>query len=351
MLFDTLTGNDRTVAAMKNMVATGRVPHAILLYENDGGGAFPLCLAFLEALYGGSGKIAKLIHPDVHFVFPVTGGSKVSSSEKPTSDSYMQWFRELALERPCFTESDLYQALGIEGKSGLIAVGEARLILDKLSLTGVEGGWRTVVMFLPEKMNQEAANRLLKIVEEPPQETLFLMITHAPEKVLKTISSRCLSIRVLPPTDSTDRPWNDVEDGLSSRPNEALLSSRPNEESGEISSLFNDLMDALLEKNLLTALEVGESLAALSSREKQKAFCRYAGECLRDVFLLQQGMDRLSGIPEDEMEYYRRLAGTLKRNFPRIAAAQLDRAVTLIERNVNQKIIFTDLVDRLYRNL
>lgn len=329
MLFDTITGNDRTVAAMQNMVATGRVPHAILLYENDGGGAFPLTLAFLEALYGGSPKVAKLIHPDIHFVFPVTGGSKVSTSEKPTSDSYMQWFRELALDNPFFTESNLYQALGIEGKSGLIAVGEARLILDKLSLTGVEGGWRTVVMFLPEKMNQEAANRLLKIVEEPPQETLFVMITHAPEKVLKTITSRCLSIRVLPPS----------------------LSSRPSEAIGEISSLFNDLMDALLEKNLLTALEVGESLTALSSREKQKAFCRYAGECLRDVFLLQQGMDRLASIPEEEMEYYRRMAATLKRSFPRLAATQLDRAVTLIERNVNQKIIFTDLVDRLFRNL
>ena len=334
MLFDTLTGNDRTVAAMKNMVATGRVPHAILLYENDGGGAFPLCLAFLEALYGGSGKVAKMIHPDIHFVFPVTGGSKVSTSEKPTSDSYMQWFRELALERPCFTENELYQALGIEGKSGLIAVGEARLILDKLSLTGVEGGWRSVVMYLPEKMNQEAANRLLKIVEEPPQETLFLMITHAPEKVLKTISSRCLSIRVLPPRVD--------------------LSFRPSEASGEISeyaSLFGELMDALLEKNLLTALEVGESLAALSSREKQKAFCRYAGEGFRDVFLLQQGLEQLAGVPEEEMDYYRRLAGTLKRSFPRLAATQLDRAVTLIERNVNQKIIFTDLVDRLYRNL
>lgn len=342
MLFDTITGNDRTVTAMQNMVATGRVPHAILLYENDGGGAFPLALAFLEALYDGSPKVAKLIHPDIHFVFPVTGGSKVSTSEKPTSDSYMQWFRELALEHPCFTESELYQALGIEGKSGLIAVGEARLILDKLSLTGVEGGWRTVVMFLPEKMNQEAANRLLKIVEEPPQETLFLMITHAPEKVLKTISSRCLSIRVLPPKREFSTALEMTGDGLS---------PRPNEESGEISSLFNDLMDALLEKNLLTALEVGESLSALSSREKQKAFCRYAGECLRDVFLLQQGLDRLAGVPDEGMDYYRRLAGTLKRNFPRTAATQLDRAVTLIERNVNQKIIFTDLVDRLYRNL
>ena len=343
MTFEDITGNDRTVRAMQNMVATGRIPHAIMLYENDGGGALPLALAFLTALYGGSGKIAKLIHPDVHFVFPVTGGSKVASSEKPTSDSYMKWFRELVTENPYFQENDLYRALGIEGKSGLIAVGEARLILDKLSLTGVEGGWRSVVMYLPEKMNQEAANRLLKIVEEPPEQTLFLMITHAPEKVLRTISSRCLSIRVLPPKDFSTSL--EMTGGMSFRPGEA---------SGEISeyaSLYGDLMDAMLEKNLLTALEVGESLAALSSREKQKAFCRYAGERLREVFLLQQGMEALAAIPEDELAYCRRLAGALKRSFPRLAAAQLDRAVVLIERNVNQKIIFTDLVNRLYRNL
>ena len=345
MTFEDITGNDRTVRAMQNMVATGRIPHAIMLYENDGGGALPLALAFLTALYGGSGKVAKLIHPDVHFVFPVTGGSKVSTSEKPTSDSYMKWFRELVTENPYFQENDLYRALGIEGKSGLIAVGEARLILDKLSLTGVEGGWRSVVMYLPEKMNQEAANRLLKIVEEPPEQTLFLMITHAPEKVLKTISSRCLSIRVLPPKRDFSTALEMTDDGLSSRPSEA---------SGEISeyaSLYGDLMDAMLEKNLLTALEVGESLAALSSREKQKAFCRYAGERLREVFLLQQGMETLAAIPEDEREYCQRLAGTLRRNFPRLAAAQLDRTVVLIERNVNQKIIFTDLVNRLYRSL
>ena len=343
MTFEDITGNDRTVRAMQNMVATGRIPHAIMLYENDGGGALPLALAFLTALYGGSGKIAKLIHPDVHFVFPVTGGSKVASSEKPTSDSYMKWFRELVTENPYFQENDLYRALGIEGKSGLIAVGEARLILDKLSLTGVEGGWRSVVMYLPEKMNQEAANRLLKIVEEPPEQTLFLMITHAPEKVLRTISSRCLSIRVLPPKDFSTSL--EMTGGMPFRQGEA---------SGEISeyaSLYGDLMDAMLEKNLLTALEVGESLAALSSREKQKAFCRYAGERLREVFLLQQGMEALAAIPEDELAYCRRLAGALKRSFPRLAAAQLDRAVVLIERNVNQKIIFTDLVNRLYRNL
>lgn len=339
MTFADISGNERTVAAMQNMVSTGRIPHAIMLYENDGGGAMPLALAFLDALYGGSSKIAKLIHPDVHFVFPVTGGSKVSASEKPTSDSYLRWFRELVMENPLFTENDLYQALGIEGKSGLIAVGEARQILDKLSLTGVEGGWRCVVMYLPEKMNQEAANRLLKIVEEPSEMTLFLMITHAPEKVLKTISSRCLSIRVLPPVDSMDKPWNDGMKG---------------EASGEISenaSLFADLAEGLMAKDLMTLLEVGESLSALPSREKQKAFCRDAAERFRQVFLIQQGMEALVTVPAVDRPFYDRLAAACKKNFPRQAAAQLDRAVLLIERNVSQKILFTDLADRLFMNM
>lgn len=332
MTFENIIGNERTVAAMQNMVATGRIPHAILLYENDGGGAMPLALAFLDALYGGSGKVAKLIHPDIHFVFPVAGGSKVSASEKPTSDSYMKWFRELVTEQPFFTENELYQALGIEGKSGLIAVGEARTILDKLSLTGVEGGWRTVVLYLPEKMNQEAANRLLKIVEEPPQRTLFLMITHAPEKVLKTISSRCLSIRVLPPAGSADIPG---------------LARSESADAAEYASLFTDLMEAVLARDLLTALEVGENLAALSSREKQKAFCRYASARLRTLFLLQQGMTQLAPVPEGEEDFYARMAAGLKKSFPRLAAGQLDRAAGLIDRNVNQKIVFTDLVDRM----
>lgn len=317
MLFDTLTGNDRTVAAMKNMVATGRVPHAILLYENDGGGAFPLCLAFLEALYGGSGKVAKMIHPDIHFVFPVTGGSKVSTSEKPTSDSYMQWFRELALEQPCFTESALYQALGIEGKSGLIAVGEARLILDKLSLTGVEGGWRTVVMYLPEKMNQEAANRLLKAIEEPEENTEFILITHAPEKVLQTIASRCQRIQL----------------GAEVR---APQFDEP--------ELLDAVMDALVDRDLYAALQAGEQLSALPSRESAKAFCVYAADAMRNIFLEQQGLK----LPQTGSGKAREWASRVRRSFAREALACFDGARRLVDRNVNMKIIFTDLVDRLY---
>ena len=130
------------------------------------------------------GKISRLIHQDLHFIFPVNSGSKVSASSRPTSETYLPIWRELLLKNPYyFTESRLYEALGIENKSGNIAaVAEARYILEKLSFTSVEDGYKSVVVWLPEKMNAEAANRLLKIVEEPPAKTVFIFITHSPRK-------------------------------------------------------------------------------------------------------------------------------------------------------------------------
>ena len=156
-------GNEEIVKALHQMAESGHVPHAMLLHEDDGGGAFPLVMNFLEELYGGNPRVQKLIHPDIHFVFPVAG------SDKPVSLQFVAPFRELLLENPYFFENELYAAIGIEGKQGNISVNEARSILERLSLSAVEGGYRTVVMYLPEKMNAQAANALLKMVEEPPR--------------------------------------------------------------------------------------------------------------------------------------------------------------------------------------
>lgn len=335
MNFSEIHGNEALKQALTRMVDSGRIPHAILLHENDGGGALALSLAFIRYLYcqhrqdGDScgtcppcNRISKLIHPDVHFIFPVTGGAKVST-DKPTSESYAAQWRELVLGNPYFFESELYTALGIEGKSGVIAVTEAKALLEKLSLSGVEGGWRTVVMYLPEKMNLPAANTLLKMVEEPPEQTLFLLITHAPEKVLPTIASRCLPLRVLPP------------------PQETVFDP-------DLMDLFGDLMRALVARDLLSALEAGEAMADLGSREKQKAFCKFAGTCLRNLFLIQQGLPQLADIPEEEKAFFEEMAGKCRKTFPRAALGYFDRAQLLLERNVSQKILFCDLVDRLY---
>lgn len=311
MTFDELQGNDDVKRALSGMLESGKVHHAILLHEDDGGSAFPLAVAFLQKLFAENNRIPKLIHPDVHYIFPTAAGS--------LSVQYMEQFRALVKENPCFTEAQMGEALGIEGRNSMIAVSEAKSLLDKLSLSALEGGWRAVVIYLPEKMNQEAANRLLKMIEEPPQKTEFLLITHSPEKVLVTISSRCQRIRVRPPMHSGITEFAD-------------------------SGLLDELMDALVSRNLSSSLEAGERIAALPSRENAKAFCRYAADIMRQIFLVQQGMDRLS----EEVPGVSGWASKCRKTFPRQAQEAFGRAISLIDRNVNIKIIMTDLVDRLY---
>ena len=319
-------GNTDVQAALFQMVRSAHVPHALLLHEDDGGGAFPLVLSFLTELYGGNPRVEKLIHPDIHFVFPVAG------PDKPVSQQFMGPFRELVLENPYFFENELYEAIGIEGKQSNISVNEARSILDRLSLSAVEGGYRTVVLYLPEKMNAQAANALLKMVEEPPLKTLFVLITHAPEKVLVTISSRCLHLRVQPLSLEADEEVHAKEAA-----GNAVLRD-----------LFHDLLEAVVARDLLKALETGEAVADLKVREQQKLFCKLASEDLRRVFLLQK-MPQLSRIPAGEEAFFSRMAASLKPTFPRKGMACLDKALLLIERNVNQKILFTDLVNQLYK--
>lgn len=314
MTFGQLQGNDDVKKALTGMVGSGHVPHAIMFHEDDGGGAFPLAVAFLQMLFAENNRIPKFIHPDVHYVFPTAAGS--------ISLNYMDQFRALALDNPSFTEMQMADALGIEGRNSMIAVSEARHLLDTLSLSALEGGYRAVVMYLPEKMNQEAANRLLKMIEEPPVQTQFILITHNPEKVLVTISSRCQRIRVRP-TGNT---------ALEQNPDAALL---------------DELMTALVSRDLVSALDAGDRIAAIPTRESVKAFCRYAAGCMREVFLCQQGM---AGLTSGDAKYAA-WAGKCRKTFPRTASEAISNAIRLIDRNVNMKIIMTDLVDRLYMNI
>ncbi len=348
MKFADIIGNKVASDALRSMADSGRVAHAMLFYENEGCGALPLALAYVQYLncrnpHDGDScgecpscrQMAKLIHPDVHFVFPVNKGPK-SSDDKPVSESYIKYWRELALANPYFVEADLQKAIGIESKSGLIAVPEAKSILSKLSLTAVADGYKAVIFYLPEKMNQEAANRLLKMVEEPPAKTIFLFITHSPEKVLQTIFSRCQSLRVLP---------------LSKEEREAVRAMAPEEDREEYETfmeLFTNLMNALAARDLLAALECGEQMASLDSREKQKAFCTFAGECIRKIFMLQQKLPQIAGISPEEEAFYADMAQKCGRKFCSKTVSNIEKVAYMIDRNVNSKILFCDLVNRMF---
>ena len=206
----------------------------------------------------------------------------------------------------------------------------------KLSLTAVADGYKAVIFYLPEKMNQETANRLLKMVEEPPEKTLFIFITHAPEKVLQTIFSRCQSIRVMPLTKDEAAQVK------------ALNPFDDREEYNLFMDLFSDLMNAIIARDLMAALECGEVVAALDSREKQKAFCAFAGECIRKIFMIQQNMPQIAGIAEEEQEFYSAMAGKCGKTFCSKSITNIEKVVAMIDRNVSSKILFCDLVNRMF---
>lgn len=361
MTLDSIIGNRDAVRALEGMAESGRIPHAMMLYENDGCGAVALALAFLGKVFGDDHKVRGLIHPDVHYVYPVANGTKVNEkTDNLRAGLFLKYWRELIIENPYALESEVNAAFGIEGKASGINNAEAKEVLETIYLSSVEGGYKAVVIYLPEKMNATAANRLLKAIEEPPEKTLFLMITHSPEKVLQTISSRCQAIRILP--YSKEEISRVLEERFDKTPEESLQASQAaggsvgsalrflsdREDWQEQMDIFRNLMGAFSSKDLNAALGCGDAMAALGSREKQKGFCKFAGECLRKIFLVQQNMMRMSGILPEEEEFFVRVASECRRSFPRMALTYLDRAQLLIDRNVNQRILFCDLVGRMY---
>lgn len=345
MHFSQIKGNEAAVSALRAMVDNQRIPHAMLFHENPGCGAMSLAIAFLTYLncehpVNGDScgecpscrQMAKLVHPDVHYVFPVNTGD-VIKGDHPVSDMGVREFRAMVLDNPYFNEQDLYAALGIESKSGNISVYEAKEIISKLSLSSVTGSFKSIVMFLPERMNPAAANKLLKILEEPPAQTNFILICHNPQEVMKTIYSRCQLLRVLPPDRS------------------ALAGESA---SGEIVQIWNDLLSGLLSRNLMQCLECADRLDALKSREKQKNFCAFAATRLRNIFLRSRHMEDLCFTVDDNPDSASvdgAAAAGLPAKFYTRSVANLDKAAMLLGRNVSAKMVFTDLVNHFYVNV
>lgn len=324
-----------TARALTGMVDSGHIPHALMFHEDDGGGGVSIALAFVQYLMCQSrhdrdscgecpecNRVSKLIHPDLHFLYPVTGGTLV--------EDYLPRWRELVSADPAFSAARFREALGMEGKSPIIAVPQVKALLEKLNFSALQGGYRCIVIYLPELMNADAGNRLLKLIEEPPAMTQFILVTQAPERVLVTIRSRCQCLRILPVHFA-------VAQG--SAPTESQLQNR---------EMTDRMMEALRDRNLGALLELSEELAALGSRERQKGFCIFASEVFRRLFLISQGMEQLAAVPQNEKDKYSAWASECRASFPRKGLEAVSRAVRLIDRNVASKILFTDLADRLF---
>jgi len=353
MNFSDIIGYDRVKEVLSGMVSSGRVPHAIMFYENDGCGATALAEGFARLLCGGA-------RPDIHYTFPITTSTKVKEETKHLHcDLFSQYWKELLSSNPYFLENDLPVALGYEKKSGIISVREGEAILQRISLSSMSGGWRSFIVYLPEKMNTSTANMLLKAIEEPSEGNIFMLITHSPDSVLQTISSRCQGIRIPPLSKEevslTLQKTFSIDEGRARTAalyaggsvGVALRSITSAELDKEFMEIFTSLLERLLDGDILGALETGESIVALDSREKQKAFCIFALEGVRKILMLQQGMESLAGVPDGEKDFYDMCARRCKKTFPRKAMDIFSLAARNIDANVNQKILVCNMVDRL----
>lgn len=344
MRFEDIIGNEELKKLLVQVVEQGRLPHAVLFVEDApwGGVAFAIALAQYVNCHDRSGgdscgecgschKYGKLIHPDLHFVFPVSAAKSLTDAEKkaPVSEYFAAPWQKLVAGNPYFSEQELYDAIGVEGKSGVISVHEARRIIEKLSLKSFEADYKAVIIYLPEKMNQEASNKLLKLIEEPPAGTLFILVSQSPEKIISTIRSRCQLIRLKPLT-----PQERVRAGLESGFND------------EFHELIGRLLEVSLKKSVIDTFPVWESVSGFG-RERQKDWCIYFEKYIRKLYLVASSLDSIADLDSREEKDIRRFASSVNETFFGKAFAAIESSISSVESNVNAKLVFCNLCNAI----
>ena len=201
MGFDEVIGQKEAEERLLQLVKEERLPHALMLCGPQGCGKLPLAVAFACYLLdngtpSAKAMLAKLEHPDLHFTYPTIKLPSMGSEHKPVSDDFAKEWHELVMRGLYFTMEDWMQAIGAENQQAIITAGESDDLVRKLSLKSSQGGYKVSVVWLPERMNIECANKLLKLIEEPPQQTVFIMVSEEPDKLLETIRSRVQRIDI-----------------------------------------------------------------------------------------------------------------------------------------------------------
>ena len=337
MQFKDIVGQRDVINRLTETVDSGRVSHAQLLLGPASAGSLQMALAYLQYLccdhrqHFPEGdlradscgvcpqckKVASLMHPDLHFVFPNASTPRVSSSSYWSGD-FAPEFRDFVAERHALGSLDEWYAfLGIENKQGMIRELDAAHIVQDLSLKSYEGGWKMMLVWMPEKMNPAAANELLKTLEEPTPRTLIMMVGESDERLLPTIRSRVQTVRLRP-----------VE------PDRRAASA-------EFAALLVEWLRLLFKLKMRELSAEVDKLAALG-RERQKQFLAYALDVVRDCFLnTTAGRPVTIGSGDDKFDA----------SFPRMVTPNnveliqkaLDEALFAIERNANAKIAFMQL--------
>ncbi|MCB0375422.1 MAG: DNA polymerase III subunit delta' [Sinomicrobium sp.] len=378
MLFKDVLGQDHIKKHLVTGANEGRTPHAQLFVAPEGSGALPMAVAYAQYLLcankngendtGNAScnlKFEHFAHPDLHFAFPVAATSKVKSH--PVSAAFMEEWRLFLKEQPYGNLFDWYQLLGVENKQGQIGVDEAHDIIKSLSLKSYEGGYKMMLIWMAEKMHPAAANKLLKLIEEPPDKTLFILIAEDEEQIIQTIRSRC-QILHFPPLAERVIKNALMERGLSESEAVKAAHQAQGNFNKALDLMRSDSEDLIFEKWFIlwvrSAFKAKGSKSAVhdlinwseqvssTGRENQKQFLQYCLSVFRQALLLNYKAGELVYMEMEDKSF--RLGNFAPfvhgGNILDIAAALQD-AIYHIERNGNSKIILTDLSLELTRLL
>jgi DNA polymerase-3 subunit delta' len=399
MLFKNVIGQADVKTHLVNMVHQDRISHALLFLGKEGSGTLPLAIAFAQyvvcekvnrkaakeaapagpSLFGEepepSGsvhpplaanqltdscgecpscqKMVQLMHPDIHFSFPVIPRK---SGDKPLSSDYISEWREFIAKYPYGNSYDWLQFIGAENKQGNITAYECNDIIRKLSLKSFESGFKILVMWMPEYLGNEG-NKLLKLIEEPPPNTLFILAAENESLILQTILSRTQLVKI-PALTYQDisaalvekakmAPDPAMQIALIAEGNyrEALQLMQHADEDWQ--SLLREWLNAILKNGPIAQVKWVEEVSKLG-REKQKQFLRYFTHLLEQAIRLHAMGPANLHLPDKEKDFAARLNKIAAFNQQQAIIEELDKATYYIERNANPKMLFHALTIKLY---
>lgn len=376
MDFSEIIGQKHLKTHLIKTIENGRVPHAQLFIGEGGCGMLPMAIAYAKQLLCNrydkesdpykicARKVDKLAHPDLHFVYPVNTNEDIKKN--PVSSLFLEEWRRFVFTNPYASLFDWFQHLGIENKQGNINVKEAEEISKRLSLKAYEGGHKVMIIWMADKMNTECANKILKIVEEPPEKTVLLLITENEEKILTTILSRCqkLNFPLLPEEDIANRliSKHDVPEKIAKK----ISRQAHGDFNKALHLLHHDGDDITFEKWFVswvrTAFRAKGNKKAVNDlllwsesisgegRETQKKFLDFCVELFRQALLKNYQADALLFFEAKSSGFsIEKFAPFVHQNNIFEITNALEEAAYHIERNGNAKIIFTDLSIQLTR--
>ena len=372
MDFSEVIGQKHVKAHLSKTIENGRIPHAQLFVGLSGSGVLPMAISYVtkilcEAHPKGSpehqiclNKIAKLSHPDLHFIYPVNTNDSVKKNA--VAANFTTEWRKFVLESPYASLFDWLQSLGIENKQGNISVNEAQDMLKTLSLKSYEGGYKVMVIWMADRMNTECSNKILKLVEEPPEKTLLLLLTENEEHIISTIRSRCQKL---------DFPLLSEEDIATTLVNKhavavAKAKKISRQANGDFNKalhiLANDSDDLLFEewfvswvrtafkakgnKGAINELLTWSDNLAGKGREVQKKFLSYCNEVFRQALLKNYKADSLLFFEAADSNFsIEKFAPFIHQNNIFEITSAIEDAAYHIERNGNAKNNFYGSLD------